>query len=558
MSNFHPRHPEEAALVRFVDGELPPAEAREMEQHLEACPLCRAEVEELRATVAECIRYREDVLHTMLPAPPAPWADLGPEFARIDRELGQAPEERWWRMGGWSFRPALRWALAAALALVVVCGIFYQLRETPSVQAASLLHKAEIAAYNRPAEAPRRVLIRTRNAQFTRVIRHADIAPPRKEPPDPAVEALFQAAHWDWNDPLSAQAFADWRTPLEKKTDSVTSTADTYQIRTVTSEGELAAASLTLRAADLEPIEGRLEFRNQDWVELSEVAEGQTQDDGSTVAPHAVEPPVRRAEPSRPAAVPSGETVSVSSELQVLAALHGIGADLGEQLPVTPVDGGVVVSGVGIPPARQREIEAALEKFPNVTVQFSEPGAPAPVGAEPPAVVTAPTEISAAGGIAARVGRQLGGRPQFERFSSQMLDWNDAAMARAYALRRLAERFPASAEASLSAADRRTLREMAREHAAALAGIAAKMTRTLEPVLTALGGQNATRTPAPEPWQPAAEDLLRTAQRVERRLSAMLGAAAADGAAFSPSELLGDLGRLEDDIARCQRLLAQE
>ncbi len=402
------------------------------------------------------------------------------------------------------------------------------------------------------------MLIRTRNAQFTRVIRHADIAPPRKEPPDPAVEALFQAAHWDWNDPLSAQAFADWRTPLEKKTDSVTSTADTYQIRTVTSEGELAAASLTLRAADLEPIEGRLEFRNQDWVELSEVAEGQTQDDGSTVAPHAVEPPVRRAEPSRPAAVLSGETVSVSSELQVLAALHGIGADLGEQLPVTPVDGGVVVSGVGIPPARQREIEAALEKFPNVTVQFSEPGAPAPVGAEPPAVVTAPTEISAAGGIAARVGRQLGGRPQFERFSSQMLDWNDAAMARAYALRRLAERFPASAEASLSAADRRTLREMAREHAAALAGIAAKMTRTLEPVLTALGGQNATRTPAPEPWQPAAEDLLRTAQRVERRLSAMLGAAAADGAAFSPSELLGDLGRLEDDIARCQRLLAQE
>jgi hypothetical protein len=256
--------------------------------------------------------------------------------------------------------------------------------------------------------------------------------------------------------------------------------------------------------------------------------------------------------------VPSGETVSISGELQVLAALHGIGADLGEPLKVSPGDGHLVVSGVGIPALRQRQIQAALEKFPNVTVQFSEPGAPAPVGAEPPAVVAAPPETSAAGGIAARVERQLGGRPQFERFSSQMLDWNDAAMAQAYALRRLAERFPTPAEASLSAADRRTLRGIARENTAALADVAARMRRTLEPVLTALGGQAASRAPAPEAWQPAAEDLLQTAQRVERRLTVMLGVAPADGAGFSASDLLGDLGHLQDDIAQCQRLLAQE
>jgi hypothetical protein len=138
------------------------------------------------------------------------------------------------------------------------------------------------------------------------------------------------------------------------------------------------------------------------------------------------------------------------------------------------------------------------------------------------------------------------------------LDWNDAAMAQAYALRRLAERFPTSAEASLSAADRRTLRGIARENTAALADVAARMRRTLEPVLTALGGQAASRAPAPEAWQPAAEDLLQTAQRVERRLTVMLGVAPADGAGFSASDLLGDLGHLQDDIAQCQRLLAQE
>ena len=102
MSIIHSRHPEEAAIVRLVDGELPLAEAREVERHLEACAPCRAEVEELRATLAECVRYRQEVLGTMLPAPPEPWSDLRAEFARIDRELGQAPAKAWWRLGGWS------------------------------------------------------------------------------------------------------------------------------------------------------------------------------------------------------------------------------------------------------------------------------------------------------------------------------------------------------------------------------------------------------------------------------------------------------------------------
>jgi hypothetical protein len=123
----------------------------------------------------------------------------------------------------------------------------------------------------------------------------------------------------------------------------------------------------------------------------------------------------------------------------------------------------------------------------------------------------------------------------------------------------LAERFPAAAEASFSPADRRALREMARQNASALAGVVAKMSRTLEPVLTAMGGQApAGHASTPSAWQPAAEDLLTTAHLVERRLSVMLGAAPADGTAFSPSEFLGDLRHLENDIGHCQRLLAQD
>jgi len=338
----------------------------------------------------------------------------------------------------------------------------------------------------------------------------------------------------------------------------VTSTAGAWQIRTSAPEGEVASASLTLRAADLDPIEARLEFRNQEWVEMSEVAEAPAGEGGTTAAPRPVEPPVRRAEPEPRAAGSAPEMVPVSAVLEVLAALHGIGADLGDAVEVTPANGHIAVRGdVGILPRRQQEIREALEKFPNVTVEFSEPAPAAPPSTQPPDVVTAPPG-AAGGGVAAQVERQLGGRPQFERFSSQMLDWSDAAMAQAYALRRLAERFPAATEAAFNSADRRALRQLAREHARALAGLTGKMTRTLDPVLTALGGAAASSAAGSAEWQPAAEDLLRTATRVERQLSLLLGAAPPDGATFSATAMRADLTRLEDDIAICQRLLAQE
>jgi len=77
-------------------------------------------------------------------------------------------------------------------------------------------------------------------------------------------------------------------------------------------------------------------------------------------------------------------------------------------------------------------------------------------------------------------------------------------------------------------------------------------------VLAALGGRSGHRPQPAEAWQPAAEDLLVTAQHVELQLSVMLGVAPADGSTFSASQLLADLAHLDDDIARCQSLLALE
>jgi hypothetical protein len=557
MSNWQSRHPEEGVLLRYLDGELPSRKARPVRKHLEACWQCRAELEALEITVAECVRYRKNVLEAHLPEAPQPWMDLYRGFDRIDAE--HSAEPFWKRLrpvpGAWA------WSAAAVAAAAVILGVFLHLRVTPSAQAAVLLKRAVAAADARPA-APHRVRIRTRTQQVIRTpgIRRAAEAPM----PEPITE-LFRRANYDTADPLSARAFESWRDSLQEKKDDVAVSPEAYEIHTSTSEGPLATATLKLRSADLRPVEGKLEFRDQDWIEFSEVLESPALDDGSPVV-SPLGAPGRPAEPSRLAAVAPGNTASISDELEVLSVLHQIGADLGDPIDVKLESGRVVVGGVGVSSERQRQIHGLLDSLPHVEVAFSDPG---PAGTPAPSQATAPGPAGGAGAVPPppppagwqnRLEQQLGGRAAFERFSSRILDWNEAAMSRAYALRTLAQRFPAESETGLNAADRRALRGMALEHVRALGNDVRGIEGALAPILAGLGAQ-LPQAPAAgrfDAWQPAAQDLLREAQRVELLMSVLMGVAPAERAGGDvPSELRAALRDLSTGLERCQELLGQ-
>jgi hypothetical protein len=543
-------HPEEGLLLRYLDGEAPGRKMRQVRRHLEACWECRTAAEELEHTVARCVHYRKNVLAAHLPAPPAPWADLSREFDRIDAEAAATSFSM--RLTSWLMpTPAIRWALSGAAIIALAAGLYYQFHETPSVQAASLLKRAVVAAQAHTAP-HRRIQVRTRTAKYIL----------NQGPAIPAVAAMFVAAHYNFNDPLSARAFGDWRASLSGKQDEVRTVADPlepgkacYEIKTIAAAGELATASLMLRTTDLAPVEGRFEFRNQEWVELTDFTEVSATE-GGTPATTRLEAPMRRTEPSRSAAVPSGSSASVSEELRVLAALHEIGADLGDPVEVKLADGRVLVSGVGIPAPRQREIQDKLESIPGVTVQFgaAEVGQDLLAGSPPQAVAEAPKSTR----LQSRVEKQLGGRVEVERFGGQMLDWTEAAMSRAYALRALAQRFPAGDESGLAPADRRVLEDLARNHLANFAARVDGLHRTLAPVLVSLGGVTAQGRPANShtSWQPAAEDAFRAGRRVEMLLSQLFGMAPETaGAQNLPSDLLAALADLQTDLEDCQRFL---
>jgi anti-sigma factor RsiW len=267
-----------------------------------------------------------------------------------------------------------------------------------------------------------------------------------------------------------------------------------------------------------------------------------------------VEVPPRPAVPSRSAAIVPGPTASISDELEVLSVLHAIGADLGDPVQVSLSDNRVQVSGVGLAPQRKEKILAALEPLPNVAIHFSNPAAaplPSDAGSAPaPIAKTAPNPWQT------KLEAQLG-HGALERFTGQVLNWNESAMAHAYALHLLAQQFPS--DTSMSSQDRATLRGLASDHLAAIATSLADFDRSLVPVLHGLGANAGSPEPAVSTvWQGAVEHLFQAARQVEMLSSILLGVTPAESAhADLPSELLASLSNLRADLDQNQRLLGR-
>ena len=520
-------HPEEEQLLRYIDGELPVQAAGEVRSHLEACWQCRAALEELQDVVSQCVHYRKNVLQRHLPTPPAPWVDIYRHFDQIDASLEPALFHRITRLLKSPFDTgAKKWALAA-VALLLVLGLFYRYRQTPSVQAAELLRQAVATANANPSQ-PRRIQIRTKNRRLTRPAVATQQTGFGAADAD-ALQAMFQRANYSWTDPLSAQSFQSWRNQLADKRDQVIEENQAYQIETSTSASELRQATLKLRAADLRPLEERLEFSNQEWVEITEVP-----DDAVPPAPISASGETRR--PAGNPAAPANEissavvapppSASAADELQVIAALHDVGADLGDPVQVSRSGSEVVVSGIGLAPGRQQEIKSALGSKAHVVVRFSD-SPPATAPDEPVASNDTPT----AGDVRqlqTRLAEQLGGRANLEQLSAQVLDSSESLMARAYALRRLAEQFPLTAERELNASDRQLLTRLRAEHSAALRQQVTDIDRELQPILANVNGgaPNAPDNGNPaEPWQAATEELFQSARRLDKLVGVMFGAA---------------------------------
>lgn len=556
-------HIEEDELMRYADGEMPARTAREIRSHLEACWQCRTGLAELQKVISDCVRYRKDLLQVYLPSPPARWGDIYQGFAEIDASRNEVPLflriRASLRFQAAQIHAPARWA-TSVLALIMAGILCFQLLQSTSLQAAQLLRKAAVAADARPTK-PRLIQIKTSKHQITRRLNSAVSVSSSEAATE--IQALFRAARYNWDDPLSVRSYQDWRGELADKQDDVTQITDqtpdqsVYRIHTATATGKLAQATLTLRTMDLQPVHERFDFRDREWMEISELPD-ESAPASKVIArnPHAVAVQPQLAPPLKPSGI---SQATAGEELQVFAVLHRLGADLGDPIEITRERNQIVVAGVGIAQDRQNEIHKALVAVPNVVVRFSEPAAPAAGYAQ--AATPAMPAKSNSQPFQARIEKQVGGRRNFEQFSSQLLDMTDAMMSHAYALRRLADRFSKDLEASLSVADRQVLQSLNREHTSAIKQQTAQMEYLLKPVLMPLGGTSAganTSRVHSVSWQPATEELFQNARNVEALLAVMLGVTPGSANAQLSSEVLVSVSQLQASADAYGQLAAQE
>ncbi len=178
MSSLLERHPERD-LVCYIDGELSERHRGKVASHLESCGRCRAEVDELQNSLAECVSYR-NVRSAQMPEAPQPWRDLYRDFSRIDESLANTS------LLGRLLSPLVhsgvpRWAVVAGLAGLIVLLSLNQLRQAPSVQAATLLRKAVEFSQSQPRPV-RRIRVRSsRQPEFTKLT-GAQASPGRRSP----------------------------------------------------------------------------------------------------------------------------------------------------------------------------------------------------------------------------------------------------------------------------------------------------------------------------------------------------------------------------------------
>ncbi|HEV3201157.1 MAG TPA: hypothetical protein VGZ73_24820 [Bryobacteraceae bacterium] len=515
--------PEE--MLTLLDGERAAGE-----QHVLACEACRGDVEALRDGVGDYVAWHRHIVVPLAPPPPAKWKDLSDGMDAVDRRLAARPSFRASRAAtrpdATVKRPRLWWGLAAAAAALLLL-LYAGYRRIPSVQAAELLEKAVKSAPPVHPDTP--IRFHTRSRDFVRRAVLLRTAPAQGG----ELAQLFAAAQFDWEQPFSARAFAEWRRRLTDNRDEVEYRSAVCRITTSSASNPLARATLVLRSSDLAPVSETLEFRESETIEISAVSAPADRPEGVVPPPSAPAPRSGVA----PALAPTLPRAAVT--LHVLAALHAIGADLGE-LELRDEAHGLLVEGPGLSVARRDEIRRAVAGIEGVEVDFAaDSGAPA----RAPSARQQNQKPAGPAPLRTLLESKIPESESVEDVVNRTLDTSDSVMARAFALRTLARRYPPEDEQALAPSDRDLLARLRDDHTREMNARFHQLAGLLSPLLSP--------TPAPpattSTWQRAAEQSFASVQALDSLLSSTL--AGAPRGSPSQAELLQ---QLEDAVRRAQ------
>ena len=524
-------HLSDEDLLRFEDGELPEKLTQNIEAHLQRCPACQNRLQQLQDGILAYHDYREQVLQRSLPLPTTEWPSLRPQLEALDERKKRKK---------FLIPPKFFWA-AAACACALLALYQFAGRRTDQEQMQQLLTQSAAL----PPPPPQTRLLLT--VQGRRWLRPAVLRPGERSSPVAAadrstsdhLQTLFIKANYSWEDPLSARSFARWRDQLPEKQDQVTTIRDEsgakrfYRLQTKTAASLLHTASLTLRADTSRTVKAFFGFAGKEDVEMEEQEPEEKIQTRASVR-------------NTPAASPkTTETLATPEDmLQVLAALNAIGADEDPiDVNFDPLRQHVVVSGIGLSPARQSEVKDALQDAPHTLVRF---GAGLPTGTGRRSNPNPDTySANTASAFRRRLEEKAGGASSLQLITDRALEASNRLFAQAHALLVLAQKFPPAVEGQLGPSGQGTLRTLRQRHAFALQQTTLQLGEALKPLLESSSATGEFLDN--QIWQKKAVELFETARNLDARVSRLL-------TGYSEETGEGDLRQLPNDLEKVEQL----
>jgi DNA-directed RNA polymerase specialized sigma24 family protein len=406
------------------------------------------------------------------------------------------------------------WVISS-LVLAVSVMVVYLLRPPRQVSAHELLHLATVSEANafKAVTEPvivQKIHVRLGSKSLTRTI-YKDIARHRvvergatHEPGQEQVEAAYSLSSLDWNSLLDAETYQRWRGDRAAFEDKVHPQGkDELVLDTTFSKGPVTEAFLTLRIPDYHVIAESLHFQDHSVMEIAEVS--------YDVVPFAFAPagvfeeraslPILRL--PAPAALKSigpSNAELAKAEITAESVLHGLDADLGEQINIS-ADGemrAVVIRGVVSDDPRKEQLVSALHNIPHTQVSIltvdealqqsssSETG-----NLSDKTSSTMQVMASAPPLLESELNARLPDKDQRIEYVNQTLSLVQSASGRAWALNRLADRHSAQEVAALDADSRRQLNILLSDHISAIREDISSLQNRLAEVLP-----DASNTPA--------------------------------------------------------------
>jgi len=410
-------HLADDVLFRLDDGELSAAEAATARQHLEACWNCRRRLEEVRQVIVAFAACYDRIAGA---PPPNRWRDFP---SRLRRQSAR-PSPR---------RLAPAWLSVAAAAAVLVAWLAIP-EATPSASAAVILEQAARAEKTAPVihqivrvhQAGESAEWEVWRAHQTRS-RFAGSAALR--------DRVLQAyKHFDAARPLSAAAFRRWHAnatagPVQRAGNHITIAASSPAL----------AATITLRAPELQPVKQTLQIPGSAAIEIERII-------SEALDEMPPEPPVLTHQPQRlPERAPSAADLEIAEAL-LRAKLHETRADVTLTYSIRNTGSQIALALLAESEAQRDALLAELAAIPHLAPTIGTPESPVEV----PVVPFAGARMERTpGALARKLVQATGSTAASEEYISRVhAAWRDA-MTPALALERLSLRYPEHVFAAL-------------------------------------------------------------------------------------------------------------